>query len=88
MGGSRNDITNTFELQRAHTTPAAANDVKVPLQKRVDLMMEREKEKQQWLDMQRQLRVIDEEKECSFKPNLIKSSRQTSRPSFEPQTAQ
>lgn len=52
---------------------ASGKEVTVPLQKRVDLMMEREKEKQLWLDDQRLERQRDEERECTFKPKLVSS---------------
>jgi len=49
----------------------------VPYSKRVDLMMEREKEKQERLETMRQLQEIEKVTECTFRPRLIKSVRQS-----------
>ena len=49
--------------------------VSVPYQKRVDLMMEREREKQEHLERLRQLKEYEEVNQCTFKPRLVSSGR-------------
>ena len=49
----------------------AQTSVNVPMEKRVDLMMEKEKIKNQRLEMERELKQIQETQDCTFKPKII-----------------
>lgn len=56
----------------------ASSTVNVPLQKRVDLMMIREKEKQERLENLRNLKEVEEVTGCTFQPKLISGMSQMS----------
>ena len=46
--------------------------VNVPLERRVDLMIEKEKIKEERLEIEREIKQIQEVSECSFKPKIIR----------------
>ena len=61
---------SNVSFQTTQTQMAQAS-VNVPMEKRVDLMIEKEKIKKQRLEMERELKEIQETQDCTFKPKII-----------------
>ena len=57
------------------------NSVNVPLERRVDLMIEKEKIKEERLEIKREIQQIQEVSECSFKPKIIRKKTSPERQS-------